>query len=129
MLWTHVIIWHALQPGLLSPRAKSLIEAANDADGMIFCNISLWEIAMLLQKGRIHIDTSYLNFIHLLKMANNYVFIGISPEIAELSIRLPVEIDADPADRIIAATAVIEDATLVTADKNLRNAKAVRTVW
>ena len=129
VLDTHVIIWHALQPNLLSRKAKSMIAKANDTDGMIFCEISLWEIAMLMQKRRLNIDTSYLNFIDLLKTANSYLFRGISPKIAELSTTLPAEITCDPADRIIAATAILENAHLITADKNLRNAKSIETLW
>ncbi|MBC8184836.1 type II toxin-antitoxin system VapC family toxin, partial [candidate division KSB1 bacterium] len=57
---THIIIWNALKPELLSNKARETIEQANQADGLIFCNISLWEIAMLMQKNRIEIDVSYL---------------------------------------------------------------------
>ena len=53
---THVIIWDALKPGLLSKKAKEAIAQANEEDGIIFCEISLWEIAMLVQKGRIRIE-------------------------------------------------------------------------
>ena len=53
VLDTHVIIWDALKPNLLSKKAKQLINQANDEDGIIFCEISLWEIAMLIKKNRI----------------------------------------------------------------------------
>lgn len=129
VLDTHVIIWDALNPKLLSQKAKALIAEANESDGMIFCEISLWEITMMMQKGRLQIDSSFLDFIHLLKAANNYIFQGISPEIAELSTKLPAEVNSDPADRIIAATAIIEKAQLITADKNLRKAKSISAIW
>jgi len=35
----------------------------------------------------------------------------------------------DPADRIIAATSIIENANLVTADNELRQSKKVATIW
>ena len=129
VLDTHVIIWDALEPESLSPKAAGMIARANETDGIIFCEISLWEIAMLICKERIHIDTSYLAFISLLKASNKYLFYGISPEIAELSTGLPSEISNDPADRIIAATAITANAPLITADKNLRKAKSVQTIW
>jgi len=126
---THVIIWDALKPELLSRKAKDAIQIANQTDGIIFCEISLWKIAMLMQKNRIEIDVSYPEFINLVKASNNYIFKGITPEIAELATKLPKDINQDPADRIICATAIINNTPLVTADKNLRASKAIRIIW
>jgi PIN domain nuclease of toxin-antitoxin system len=126
---THIIIWDALRPELLSKRAKEALHNANETDGILFCEISLWEIAMLIQKNRLKIDVSYLEFISLLKSSNNFIFKGISPEIAQLSANLPEEINQDPADRIICATSILTNTELITADKNLRKANLVKTIW
>lgn len=126
---THVIIWYALRPELLSKRAKVTVAKANDSDGLIFCEISLWEIAMLMNRKKLIVDVPYLEFINLLKTSYNYVFKGLSPEIAELSTNLPSDINQDPADRIICATSIINSAPLLTADQNLRKAKSVKTIW
>ncbi len=129
VLDTHVIIWNALQPDRLSRKAKSTIAKANQEDGILFCDISLWEIAMLIHKKRVVVDTSYAEFIHLLLASNKYILKMITPEIAELSTTLPASISKDPADRIIAATSIIEHAQLVTADANLRKASILETIW
>ena len=126
---THVIIWDALKPELLSPRAKKAIREANKLDGIIFCEISLWEIAMLMKKNRLSVDASYQEFIRLVTDSNNYIFKGISPQIAELSTQLFSTTNKDPADRIISATAIIEKADLVTSDKTLRRSKKIHTIW
>ena len=126
---THVIIWDALKPELLSPRAKTAIREANRLDGIIFCEISLWEIAMLMQKRQLSVDVNYQEFIRLVSDSNNYKFKGISPEIAELSTHLFSTTNKDPADRIISATAIIEKANLVTSDKILRRSKKIQTIW
>jgi PIN domain nuclease of toxin-antitoxin system len=126
---THVIIWDALKPDLLSPKALKAIREANKQDGIIFCEISLWEIAMLMKKGRLTVDASYLEFIRLVSDSNNYIFKGLSPEIAELSADLFAKTNKDPADRIISATAIIEKADLVTSDKTLRRSKKIDTIW
>ncbi len=126
---THVIIWEALQPEKLSPKAKKAIGNANNQDGIIFCEISLWEIAMLMKKGRLHVDASYKEFIRLVSNSNNYVFKGITPEITELSTHLLSDTNKDPADRIISATAIVEKAKLVTSDKMLRRSKKIPTIW
>ena len=126
---THIIIWNALKPEMLSRRAEKAISAANNSDGIIFCDISLWEIAMLMHKGRLNIDVEYLEFIKLVLESNNYVNRGITPEIAGLSARLFSDNNKDPADRIIAATSIIENTKLVTADKKLRQSKNLTTIW
>ena len=126
---THIIIWNALKPEMLSGKAEKAISAANNSDGIIFCEISLWEIAMLMHKGRLSIDIAYAEFIQLIVESNKYVFQGITPEIAWLSTDLFSDIEKDPVDRIIAATSIIENADLVTADKELRQSKEVATIW
>jgi PIN domain nuclease of toxin-antitoxin system len=125
---THVIIWDALNQKLVSNKAKDEIRKANQTDGIIFCEISLWEIAMLIKKKRIIIDISYQEFVGLIKATNNYLFKGITPEIAELSTNFPNEINLDPADRIISATSIISNTPLITADKNLLKSK-LKTIW
>ncbi|NHQ61237.1 type II toxin-antitoxin system VapC family toxin [Chlorobium sp. BLA1] len=126
---THIILWDALQPELLSNKAKSALQKANDSDGILFCSISLWEIAMLMKKKRVEIDLSYVELIDLLKAANNYVFQEITPEIAQLSATLPASINSDPADRIISASSLVTQTPLVTADRNLRAASMLHTIW
>lgn len=126
---THIIIWDALQPDRLSKKAKNAIENANDTDGILFCEISLWEIAMLISKSRLKIDATYQEFIKLVLASNNYIYQGITAEIAEKSTLLPDEVNKDPADCIISATSIIQKNPLVTADKNLLNAKCVKTIW
>ena len=126
---THVIIWDALKPELLSAKAKKAFREANQQDGIIFCEISLWEIAMLMGKDRFSVDVGYQEFIRLVSNSNRYVFKGIAPEIAELSTQLFSDTNKDPADRIICATAVIENAKLVTSDKALRRSKEISTIW
>jgi PIN domain nuclease of toxin-antitoxin system len=126
---THIIIWNALKPEMLSGKAEKAISAANNSDGIIFCGISLWEIAMLMHKGRLSIDIEYTEFIQLILESNKYVFRGITPEIAWLSTDLFSDNNKDPADRIIAATSIIENAKLVTADKEIRQSEKVATIW
>jgi len=129
VLDTHVIIWDALKPELLSDPARQAIDLANRQDGLIFCDISLWEIAMLIHKGRLQVEVEYPDFINLVLQANRYILHRITPTIAHRSTQLPVTINADPADRLIAATALVENAVLVTADKNLRKATTIPTLW
>ena len=129
VLDTHVIIWDALKPELLSDSARQAIDRANQQDGLIFCDISLWEIAMLMHKGRLQVEVDYPDFVNLVLQANQYILHSITPAIAHQSTQFPATVNADPADRLIAATALVENAVLITADKNLRQATTIPTLW
>lgn len=84
---------------------------------------------MLLQKGRLQVATSPLDFLNLLIQANKITVQPITPQIATISATLPSPLNKDPADRIIVATAIAEDMTLVTADQNLQSSQLIKTIW
>jgi PIN domain nuclease of toxin-antitoxin system len=126
---TCAIIWDALQPQQLSSDALKAINNADAHNALIISDISLWEISMLIKKGRVEVNTSSANFINLFLQSRNVSVISISPEIAELSVNFGRELNNDPADRIIAATSIIHNAQLVTADENLLSCKLLDTVW
>lgn len=126
---THIIIWDALKPEMLSETAKKEILKANNSDGMIISDISLWEIAMLVKKDRIEIGIGYLDFIDLVMLSNKYIIQPITPKIADLSISFSKDINADPADRLIAATSIFTSTSLLTADKNLLQSNILKTIW
>ena len=71
----------------------------------------------------------YQDFVNLVLSANKYIVHRITPEIAELSVDLPDSINKDPADRIIAATSIVNNVPLVTIDKNLIQSDMVNTLW
>lgn len=129
LLDTHVLIWDALTPQRLSARARQAIAQANEEDGMMISDISLWEIAMLVQKGRVQVDIECQVFLNLVLQANKIVVQAITPQIATLAVGLPVYINKDPADRLIYATALAKEIPLVTADRNLRDATMIPTLW
>lgn len=126
---TCAIIWDALEPGKLSAKAKKAIKKADDSNALIMCDISIWEISMLVKRKRIEVDETPANLLRLILSSRNYTVVNISPEIAELSVNLDDDINSDPADRLIAATSILKQAPVVTADKNLRNATILETVW
>ncbi len=119
------IIWLSLKTSELSKRAKIAIES----NTLIISDISLWEIAMLIKFGRVQIDSRYEEYITLVLNSFNLVIKPITPEIANLAVNFDGSVNKDPADRIIAATSVLEKAPLITGDKNLRKSKAVSTIW
>jgi PIN domain nuclease of toxin-antitoxin system len=127
VLDTCAFIYDALTPDRLSRPARNAIEHADSAGQLACCDISLWEVAMLVDRGRIDAGTDVARFLHLALTARSLRVLPITPEIAALSISLGLH--GDPADRLIAATTVHHGATLVTSDHRLRDAHHVPTLW
>lgn len=128
LLDTCAVVWDALDQARLTEQARSAIAQADEHNALIVSDISLWEIAMLIKRSRVEVATNAANFINLYLGARNVSVIAISPEIAELSTGVDLDIN-DPADRIIAATAIIHNARLVTADAGLRQSALVDAIW
>ncbi len=127
LLDTCVLIWDAIEPGKLTPKVKKALKQS--ATELMICDISIWEIAMLIKKNRLIVDESTSGFINLLLQSRNFHIQQITPEIAELSVEFGSEINNDPADRLIAATSILKNIPIITADKNLRNATILETIW
>ena len=125
---THILIWDQLDPTRLSTKAKKAINEADNADQIFICEISLWEIAILMRKKRLSIDMPYLDFIHNVLRTRNYVLQGINPEIAWLATTVEIE-TRDPADRLIAATAIQLGVPLISADQLIRSNKDLKIIW
>ncbi len=129
LLDTCAIIWDALEPTSLTFTALKAINHADENNALIISDISIWEISMLIKKRRIDLDSTATNFINLFLQSRNVLVKSISPEVAELAVNFSSEINNDTADRIIAATSIIYNARLVTADQNLLASEMLDTVW
>lgn len=91
-------------------------------------DISLWEIAMLIAKGRIDPATDAVQFIGDMVEARAITVLPITAKIAVLA-QSEAFRQRDPADRLIAATAIVHGAQLVTADARLRETRGLRVIW
>lgn len=120
LLDTHVWLWFALGDAkrLAAPACRE-IETAAIGGRLAVSAISVWEIAMLEAKGQIVLGLPCEKWVDAALALPGLRLIGLEPEIAVASSRLPGEMHGDPADRILAATARNRDAVLVTADDRL----------
>lgn len=82
---THVLIFDALVPDRLMPAAQRALEASADRRELVCCDITLWEIAMLIAKKRLHPGTNAIQFIEDLLLARYVKTLPITAEIAVLS--------------------------------------------
>jgi PIN domain nuclease of toxin-antitoxin system len=122
VLDTHALIYDALPPARLSARARKAIAFA---DRELACSdISLWEIAMLIARKRLDPVIDARQFLDDMIAARHVRVLLITAEIAVLS-QSDAFSHGDPADRLIAATARLHRATLITSDAKLRKLKEV----
>ena len=84
-------------------------------------------MSQLYRKNRIALAIGPEDFLR--ELERRFVILPITANIALQAYALPASYPKDPADRIIGATALIEDIPLLTADRAIRNSKAVPTIW
>lgn len=129
LLDTCAMVFDALDPVRLSKKAALAISTADDGGTLACCDISLWEIAMLIEKKRLDPGTDTQTFINLVLAARNIKVLPITPEIAARSAQPELCPHGDPADRIIAATALLNKTKLVTSDRKLTTIAGLHIVW
>lgn len=111
---THIVV--ALLDDALTDRERQLVTS----DAIAISDIVLWELAKLVEVGRLDMDLDDLEFRTFLRHVG---VLPISIEIARTSTEL--DFRSDPADEIIAATAIVERAPLVTRDRRILKSKLV----
>lgn len=128
ILDTCVIISDALDPHRIGDSSKQLIEKCEQKGCLACCDISLWEITMLVNKGRLDPGVDAMAFLKLVIAARKMLVLPINPEIAHISVSHPNFVHNDPADRIIAATAMHYRASLMTFDARLQKIAGLETI-
>jgi PIN domain nuclease of toxin-antitoxin system len=122
LLDTHIWLWSVLEPERISRRVEKEIQDVSNE--LWLSPISVWELIVLWQKGRIapdeDIETWIPEALRSLPLQEAPVTYEVARETARL--RLP---HRDPADRLLLATAKIFELTLVTADEHLLKSRDI----
>src|SRR5208283_6134294 len=122
---THVVVWLAFDQDRLSKKARAAIDdARRQGEGLAICDLTLLELAAMFRKGRIRLEISLESFLE--EVEARFVVLPISGRACVCALGLPAAYPKDPADRVIGATALVEGLSLVTADREIRQSKAVR---
>lgn len=116
LLDTHVWLWALLEEKKLGAKGRRLLEASDNE--VWLSPISVWEAALLVERGRIRIKGSFDAWLDRALAALPIHEAPLTNQVAVLSRRVRVEHE-DPADRFLAATAEVFGLTLLTADERL----------
>ena len=117
LLDTNALIWLLLDIHRLRPETRQLADSALIDSELLVSAFSFWEVSMLMQKNRMDIEQDMSEWRDaVLDMGVREI--ALSGDIGILSTELG-GLPADPADRIIVATALAREATLVAADARI----------
>lgn len=124
-----LLFWADRRDRLTDAAQQALNDGINNAT-LACSDISFWEIAMLFRKNRLTLPPQYTptSYIEDIVDSLNLSALPITPAIAALA-ESGLITHGDPADRIIAATALEHHAVLITADEKLRAMPSLHCIW
>ena len=129
VLDTHVWVWWLDDPSQVPRNTRKLIAESAQKNSIWISSISAWEIVRLSEKGRLKFTIDAQDWILKSEALPFFRFVPVDNVIAMRSVRLTPPFHKDPADRIIVATAIVLGATLVTADRRIRQYPHAKTFW
>ena len=127
LLDTCCIIWAVSEPEALSKAVVAILESE---DTEVFVSpISAAEIACASERRRIVLNQHWRKwFRHYIEL-NQWQVINIDLDVVEEAYSLPEQFHADPADRILTATARLNNLTILTADKKILSYPHIKALW
>jgi PIN domain nuclease of toxin-antitoxin system len=125
LLDTHIWIWSLIEPARLSNDVRTALESHENE--LWLSPISTWETLLLVERGRISLEGEAQALVSGMLKAGPFHEAPLTHAVAQESRQLAFE-HSDPADRFLAATAVVYDLTLVTSDARLLDGTGYRTL-
>jgi len=129
VLDTHALIWWADAGSKLSKKARQATQAQARRRELVASAISVFEIVTLERRGRLAFKTPVSERLADLRKLPELTIHPVTDEIAERAGSLGDVFPGDPADRIVAATALVLGVPLVTHDTKLLDVPSLPTVW
>ena len=122
LLDTHIWLWALQDPGRLGRHL--LRELRNGENELWLSPISTWEALTLHARGRVDLGDDLNGWLARATAGTREA--PLTHEIALAARELPLH--ADPADRFLAATALVLNLVLATADQRLLGLGEIRTL-
>ena len=115
LLDTHIWIWWISQPDRLQLRHRALLAPGPDRTFGVSV-ISCWEVAKLVEYGRLKLDRAVGLWIEAALAQPGVSLVHLHPQIAVESTQLPPPFHRDPADQLLVATARVLQCPFLTED-------------
>jgi PIN domain nuclease of toxin-antitoxin system len=128
LLDTHVLLFWLGGDSRLTPAQARAIEGASADSPLLVSDITLWEVATLVNLGRIHLRRPLRDWLETAVAPPLVRRMSISPAVAAEVAELPSTFHRDPADRIIVATARMAGATVATMNNHIIASGLVETI-
>ncbi len=128
---THTLLWWIdgdRDQRLSSDQLAALRRAGERGDPVGVPAICFWEIAKLVERGRLEFDVPLDDVFDEIEEHPTIRVLELTPRIALESTRLGASFHNDPADQLIVATARVHGLKLVTADDRIRGSRVLGVV-
>jgi PIN domain nuclease of toxin-antitoxin system len=129
LLDTQAAAWLATRSQRLSRPAAATIGRHSGPDGLAIASVTLMELAQMLASGQIRSTGTPREWLRGFVAATGVTIRDLTVDIVAVAAHLPPDFPGDPFDRVVAATAIVERAPLVTSDARIRDSRVVRTIW
>lgn len=120
LLDTHILIWARQDPDRLSKRQRDMLEGVQAREGVLAISaITLWEIGMMFAKGRLKTKGSLPSILSEIENSPWITVLPINAAVAAESTAIRPNLQTDPADHLIVATARVFRLPLLTSDERI----------
>lgn len=128
LLDTHVWLWWLTGSANLPVALRGALDAAAERGQLAIAAISLWEAQMLHTKNRLELPVEFPEWLRRAAAPEVITVMPLDVQAVTALDRLPGRFHGDPADRLIAATALAHGLPLLTFDDRIRRSRVVR-LW
>lgn len=125
LLDTHILLWSLLEPEHLTARVSAALE--DPRNELWLSPLTVWEVLLLAERGRVELHPDPVAWVREALSTLPFHEARLTHEIAIRSRQVDLP-HLDPVDRFLAATAIVYDLRLVTADERLLRARSIPTL-
>ena len=119
VLDTCALIWWSLDPDKLSQPAKDACKQMEREKNGLVPSTSIWEIAIKIKNNKLDLGVDLQKYVFSLKKSDVVTIVPIDEDLWLESVKLQWT-HRDPVDRIVVALAEMEQASIMTADREIR---------